>query len=328
MHYAGSTDGVYRVSGLEDGAPFETERVVETDSVYRLESVASGSLTGLLAAGESGLYHTADGRNWTRLPVAEAQVYAVTVSPSGERIFAGTRPSDLYVADCGASAPTDERDWDPVAGFRDLADREDWGIPRHDGVSQVRSLRIHSDAPDRLIAGVEVGGVHVSDDGGETWESRRIQGFDAPHTDDVHHLALGDRETIVAATGSGLYRSTDVGRTWERLDTGLSQRYAREALVHEGVVYAGLAPSSSASWNEDADHGLFAARPGEPLERLSSPVPDEVVVGLDTVHGDLLAATHRGTLLGRRDGDWTTLGRIPTPGADLARYLPLTEREW
>ncbi|MFC3959621.1 WD40/YVTN/BNR-like repeat-containing protein [Halovivax cerinus] len=327
--YAGSTDGVYRISSLDAGSSFETERVVETEPVYRLYSVTTGALSGLLAAGESGLYHTVDGRNWTRLPVPKRQVYAVAISPSGERVYAGTRPSDLYVAECGESVPADEADWEPVAGFRALADREDWGIPRHDGLSQVRSLRIHPGAPNRLIAGVEVGGVHVSDDEGETWVARPIEGFDAPHTDDVHHLALGDSETIVASTGSGLYRSTDVGRTWRRLDTDHSQRYARESFVHDGDIYAGLAPSSASSWNEDdADHGLFAARDDEPLDRLSSPVPDEVVVGWESLDDDLLGATHRGTLLGRRDGDWTTIGRIPIPGADLVRYLPLTEREW
>ena len=179
MIYAGSTDGVYRIAGV-GGEPFETERVVETDRVYRLESVDRGPLSGLLAAGESGLFHSPDGRDWLRLSVPEQQVYAVAAAPSGERVYAGTRPSDLYVADCGASVPTDEDDWEPVAGFRDLAERVDWGIPRHDWISQVRSLRIHPDAPERLIAGIEVGGVHVSDDGGETWQSRHIEGFDAP----------------------------------------------------------------------------------------------------------------------------------------------------
>ena len=31
---------------------------------------------------------------------------------------------------------------------------------------------MRSETPDRLIAGVEVGGVHISDDQGETWTER------------------------------------------------------------------------------------------------------------------------------------------------------------
>ncbi|WP_247730822.1 glycosyl hydrolase [Halovivax limisalsi] len=326
MLYAGSTDGVYRITGIADGASVATDRVLASGSVYRLASVAFDGRRGLLAAGESGLVHSWNGREWTELPVPRDAVYAVAVSPSGGRLYAGTRPSGCFVADVDSSLPTDAADWDPVAGFRRLAEREDWGIPRHDGISQVRSLETHPDAPNRLIAGVEVGGVHVSEDGGETWTARRIDGFDAPHTDDVHHLAPADAETIVASTGSGLFRSTDVGRTWTRLDTGVSQRYARESIVHEGAVYAGLAPSSSTSWNEDDGHGLFVARDGsDSLEPIDAPAADEVVVGWGVVDGDLLAATHQGTLLARRAGDWSIAGQLPTPDAALARYLPLAD---
>jgi hypothetical protein len=322
MLIAGSTDGVYRLADVRGSGKPTVETVLDVDEVFRVRQF--DALEGLFVTAESGLYYSANGDEWTALSVPEDQIYAVTASPSDGKLYAGTRPAGLFVADGESGLPTDESDWEAVPGFREMRARSDWGIPRHDGLAQVRSLCTHSDAPDRIVAGIEVGGVHVSDDRGETWTDRRIDGFDAPHADDVYHVALADGETLVASTGSGLYRSTDTGRSWERLDTGHRQRYFREAFVHGGTVYAGGAPRSSSSWESKTDHALFECHDGRTLERVSSPVADEVVVGWCAVGDDVMAATHRGTLLRRRPAGWRAVGSVPVPDGELARYLPLT----
>jgi hypothetical protein len=160
--------------------------------------------------------------------------------------------------------------------------------------------------------------------GDETWESRRIERFNAPHADDIHHLAMPSGDTFVASTGSGLFSSTDAGRHWDRLDTGHRQRYFRESLVHDGQLYAGAAPASSTSWEQDDDHALFEAGLGDDrLERVESPVPDEHPIGWGVVSGDPVVGTHRGTLLRREEAGWTTAGSVPMRGNVRGRYLPL-----
>ncbi|MFC4448325.1 WD40/YVTN/BNR-like repeat-containing protein [Halorussus aquaticus] len=322
MLFAGSDDGVYRIADVREPGESPAEKVLDAEQMYRLYQ--SDAVDGLFGTAESGLYYSPDGSEWTPLALPEAKVYAVTAAPSGDRLYVGTRPARVFAAELDGGVPTDEGDWEEGPGFRELRERADWGIPRHDGVSQVRSLRTHSAAPDRIVAGVEVGGVHVSDDRGETWTRRCIDGFDAPHTDDIHHVALADAETLVASTGSGLYRSTDVGRTWERLDDDHRQRYFRGAFVRDGVVYAGGAPASSASWEEDADHALFESRDGERLDRVSSPTPEAVALGWCEADGDVLTATHRGRLLRRGADGWRAVGTVPTPGSVRGRYLPLS----
>lgn len=321
MLLAGSDDGVYRLQDIGD--PEATaERVLETDRVYRLRQF--DGLDGLLAASVSGLYHTADGRDWHRLGVPEDEVYAVAASPSGETIYAGTRPAHVYAADARDGLPTDRSDWTALPGFEDLRETADWGLPRHDGMAQVRSLHTHSDTPDRLVAGLEVGGVFVSDDRGDTWSSRHPTGFDAPHTNDVHELAQGDSGEYVAATGSGLYRTTDAGRTWARLDDGHSQRYFRAALVHDGVIYAGGAHGPSPTWNDDTDHALLEYRDGTTTETAATPASEELAIGWCVAEGDVLAATHRGTVLRRAPDGYEAVGSVPTPGGLRGRYLPVT----
>ncbi|MEF8887944.1 MAG: WD40 repeat domain-containing protein [Haloarculaceae archaeon] len=319
MLYAGSDDGVYRVIGTQEPGETTAERVLEAEDVYRVERY--GPVDGLFATSEAGLYHSPDGADWTRLQVPEEQVYAVTVDPAGERVYAGTRPARVFVADW--DGPPGAEGWTELDGFRALREPADWGIPRHDGLAQVRSLRTHPDVPDRLVAGVEVGGVHVSDDRGASWADRSIEGFDAPHTDDIHHLALPEPGRLVASTGSGLYHSEDAGRTWARLDTGHRQRYFREASVHDGTVYAGAAPASSSSWEEDRDHALLVSTGDGKLEQVDTPTPEEVPLGWCVAEGEPMTVTHQGTLLRRDNGEWERVGSVPTPGAVRGRYMPL-----
>jgi hypothetical protein len=78
-----------------------------------------------------------------------------------------------------------------------------------------------------VYAAIEVGGVLVSDDGGETWNM--VEGSDGKpdlnrdvgtmiHAD-VHSIAVHptSSDIVTAATGGGLYRSIDGGRTWKNL---------------------------------------------------------------------------------------------------------------
>lgn len=321
MLVAGTGDGVYRVTGLGDSTETNVEKVLDVPRAERIRQF--DPVGGVFAATKAGLYHSPDGRDWTDLRVPEEIVYAVCVDPGGDRIYAGTRPTHVYTSTSVSNDPTGSSsgyEWRECQGFRELPSRDDWGVPRHDNVAQVRSLHVHPDAPDRVICGVEPGGVHVSDDGGETWEERRT----GVH-DDVHELHVVSAGEYVAATGVGLYRTTDAGRSWTRLDEGVEQRYFRAAYVHDGVLYTSAACVPPNRWeDDDANPALFECRDGDALEVADSPRPDEVVVGWTTVDGNVVGATHRGTLLAKRSDEWTVVGEIPTPDTLYGRYVNLS----
>jgi len=316
MLYAGSDDGVYRID------PASTRKVLDAGRVYRVRQFEG--VNGVFAAGESGLYHTADGEQWSELAVPGTAVYSVTADPSGSTLYAGTRPARIYSADFDDGLPGRSVDWEELDGFRALREQSDWGLPRHDGKAQVRSLQIHPQEPDRIVAGLEVGGVFLSDDGGTTWADRHPEDVDSEHPKDVHELAIGDSETFVIATGDGLLWTDDAGHTWRRLDSGHSQRYFRGVLAHDGVVYAGGAHGPSPTWNENTDHAIFESREGETVETVPSPVPDELVVGGCIENGDVILTTHRGTILRRTDDGYEKFESVPTPGQLRGRYLHVT----
>ncbi|PSQ17746.1 hypothetical protein BRD00_06590 [Halobacteriales archaeon QS_8_69_26] len=57
---------------------------------------------------------------------------------------------------------------------------------------------------------------------------------------------------------------------------------------------------------------------------MDSPTPGELAIGWCVADGEVVAATHQGSLLARRDGHWEVAGEVPVPGEVGGRYLPLT----
>jgi photosystem II stability/assembly factor-like uncharacterized protein len=88
--------------------------------------------------------------------------------------------------------------------------------------TRVTSLLGDPENPDRLWAGVEIDGVHRSDDGGQSW---RPVGTGLSSRD-IHALVLvpgpdgGAGRRLLASTNNDLNRSDDDGETWRPLGVG------------------------------------------------------------------------------------------------------------
>ncbi|ELY86165.1 WD40/YVTN/BNR-like repeat-containing protein [Natrialba taiwanensis] len=296
----GTRDGVYRSATVPVG---NTDQVLDSGNTPRIRTFPA--VDGVFAATKSGLYRSVDeGKTWENLDVPREEVYSVVASPDGERLYAGTHPAHLYVSTDGGDT------WDELEGFQDLPSRDQWHTPRHRNEAHVRSLGVHPETPDRIIVGVEVGGVHISDDQGETWTERR----DGVH-DDVHHVLIFGPDEYVASTGDGLYRTQDAGQSWTRLDTRLDNRYFREAFAFDGRLYAAAARSSPGAWRGEngADATLVeSSDSGKTLEAVSYPgKPEEVILAWTVINGHVLAGTNDGRLINRdADGSWVDAGLV------------------
>jgi len=192
----GTRDGVYHAATVHAE---DAEQVLDSGDSPRVRTFPA--VDGVFAATNTGLYRSMDdGQTWENLDVPQEEVYSVVASPDGERLYAGTHPAHLYVSTNSGET------WDELEGFQELPSRDEWHTPRHRNEAHVRSLGVHPETPDRVIAGVEVGGVHLSDDQGETWTERR----DGVH-DDVHHVIVLGANEYIASCGDGLYRTRDAG---------------------------------------------------------------------------------------------------------------------
>lgn len=313
MLLIGTYEGLYRapIDQINDAT-----RVFDSEHVHRVRQFDDE----VFAATSAGLFRSTDsGQTWTNLGVPRTEVYSVLWNPNDERLYAGTHPTHLYVS------TDDGESWRELEGFRELPSREEWSTPRHRNEAHIRSLCTHPDSPHRIIAGIEVGGIHVSDDDGVMWTERRVTGFDAPHTHDIHHVLVQDSDTYVASTGSGLYRTRDAGRSWTRLDADLDHTYFREAFAADGRLYAAAARSVPSTWGGEhgPDAALFESTDGgDAFETVSYPnEPEDFVfawTALDTDDGDVLAGTRNGTILQRSGDEWTTIGSVPASISALA----------
>ncbi|RRJ34058.1 WD40/YVTN/BNR-like repeat-containing protein [Halocatena pleomorpha] len=317
----GASDGVYRASDV----PFEiVEQVLDTGFVTGIATF--DAVDGTFAATTTGLYHSTDtGDSWDDLSVPTESVWSVHATEVG--LYAGTAPAHLYRSTDGG------RTWTDVKSLQEQPSHSKWTAPGSIP-PRLRTLGTHPEAPERLVVGIEAGKLHVTEDGGKTWIER-----DDPVPDDIHHVNVRAPNEFIVSTGylgvdgeqpGGLYRTTDAGETWARLDTG-DRAYFREAIDHDGRLYVSAARDAPPWWAGGADAVLYESNDDETLTAVSYPSgPAEVIDAWAVIDGHVIAGTvfrsqestrpidvstaagSSGSVLQRtKDGEWRQVGNVP-----------------
>lgn len=176
------------------------------------EVVAVDARGGRRAAAISGRGVYRDGPDgWQYLGLEGVIVWAIALDEHGA-VYAGIEPAGLVRLGDG-----DECE---LVGLAAVDGHVDWHSPW--GPADLAAIALDGD---RIVVGVEVGGVAVSHDRGATWEARSVGLYE-----DVHHV-IADGPVLVATTGMGCYRSGNEGRTWtweqQGIDRGYTQGLAR-----------------------------------------------------------------------------------------------------
>jgi len=171
----------------------------------------------ILAGGHDGVLRSDDlGRTWREasqglsIPYVRWLAYHPDIS---DFEFAGTEPAGIYISHDGAES------WHPCLEVAALRDEQGWSLPYSPAAGCVRGFAFHGA---RAYAAVEVGGVLISDDSGETWRladgsqgnpSYPPNGSIHP---DVHSLEVhpSSPDLVYAPTGGGFFRSWEGGKTW------------------------------------------------------------------------------------------------------------------
>ncbi len=217
--YVGMHDGVCAVISADGGKTWKQGPVTPlAHAASRLTASPVHPHRAYLAAYEAGVYRTDDGGlTWNRLDsYPTGYAHSVLAHPSeAETVYVGSEPAAIFRSSDGGSA------WEEFEGFRSVPESSEWGFHAPTRDSHVRDLRAAPNDPNRLYAGIEVGGMVCSGDGGVSW--RQLPGLDA----DIHCVNLsGHRPNrVYVATASAPYRSDDGGDRWEIINTGLDRRY-------------------------------------------------------------------------------------------------------
>ena len=262
----------------------------------RVEAVGRAGST-ILAATEQGVYESNDeGATW-KATLDGVDVRSLAVAIDGT-VFAGADKALLY-----RRRPTDEQ-FTEVLSFKELPTYWTWTFPGSPHLPNIRAITVSPTNPKRVYVGVEVGGVMVSEDGGETWREAR----ESMHPD-IHGLAAapGDQDHVFAVTGVGFFRTTDGAQSWQSRCDGFEHLYTI-AIANDPTEPERLFASATAgrprNWRrrpEGAVAKVYRSDNGggewEPL------MSEGLVEAIDALavdgEGTVFAGTHGGQVLAR-----------------------------
>ena len=218
--YVGMHDGVCAVTSDDGGKTWEQGPVTQlAHAAARLSASPVAQSRAYLAAYEAGVYRTDDGgMTWQHLGSYPTDyAHSVLAHPDdADAVYVGSEPAEIWrSADCGAT-------WNEFDAFRAVPESTQWGFHAPTRDSHVRDLRAAPGSVNDLYAGIEVGGMVRSGDGGSSW--KQLDGLN----DDIHcvNLSANRADRIYVATAVAPYRSDDGGETWEMINDGLDRRYA------------------------------------------------------------------------------------------------------
>lgn len=216
--YVGTHDGVCALNTSDGGLTWERGKMTAlANAAARLSVSPVEPARAYLAAYEAGVFKTVDGGDtWSHLPsYPTGYAHSVLAHPKDPGlVFVGSEPAAVFRSGDGGET------WNECAGFQAVPESSQWGF-HGDRLSHVRELRAEPGDPNTMYAGIEVGGIVKSSDGGKSWN--QMPGLH----DDIHlvDLSAADPRRIYVATAQAPYRSDDGGRHWEVINDGLERRY-------------------------------------------------------------------------------------------------------
>jgi photosystem II stability/assembly factor-like uncharacterized protein len=256
----------------------------------------------LLGTRGDGLRLSQDsGASWESVELPESDIFSVAIGPADGALYAGSEPSRLFVS-------RDGEEWAELEALQEIPSRDQWSFPPRPWTHHVRWIAPDPQRAERLLVGIELGGLMYSDDGGASFSDHRPGAKRDSHKIAWHPTASG---RAYEAAGDGAAWSRDAGQTWEAADEDRDLRYCWGLAVD---------PADPERWYVSAAAGPGAAHRGrEATGRLyrwedgwrALPLPsDSMPYALLAADGELLAGMADGSLLRSSDAgeSWEDTG--------------------
>ncbi len=172
----------------------------------------------IIAGTKNGIFHSnSQGEAWQMVNHGLSVRYIRWLAAHPDypkRVFAGTEPAGIYLSQDGGLS------WQVCPEVGEMRDKNGWYLPYSPEAGCVRGFAFHGAD---CFAAVEVGGILISRDYGETWTlNQRHQSPGRNIHPDVHFVAThpSSGNLVAAPTGGGFFLSDDGGATWSNRYTG------------------------------------------------------------------------------------------------------------
>jgi photosystem II stability/assembly factor-like uncharacterized protein len=261
----GTVHGIVTLRRAADSSTWRP-RAASLDGV-QINALVSEPRTGVVFAGTAGhgLYASSDaGDTWERCSTGlhDQHVFAMALDDRdlGKMqpvVYAGMLPPALYRSDDLG------RTWQELASLKRVPDADKWEFRAPPGAAHVKNIAFHPAERATLYVCIEQGGLMTSTDWGATWHEIdtwcRTDDF---FYRDSHRLVVSQRQAslMYMATGDGLCKTVDAGKTWTRLTTGRDRvGYPDSVFIDpadDDVVYVAGAGGHPGTWTQ------VTARPG------------------------------------------------------------------
>jgi photosystem II stability/assembly factor-like uncharacterized protein len=201
----------------------------------------------------SGLFYSKNaGARWLRADPNVPKMMLFSALALNGAVMVGTVPSAVFRSKASGG-------WEELEGVRKNSAHANFP-PSPELQSRTRYLASDPLTPTRLYAGIEVGGMLLSDDGGHNWQAANNGLTDM----DVHEVHACEKSpgTVYAACGDKAFRSFDRAAHWEEI-TPKSHDYGMSVIEDsKGTIYLGSAKGRPNNWirEDGANAAIFRTR--------------------------------------------------------------------
>jgi photosystem II stability/assembly factor-like uncharacterized protein len=255
------------------------------DGHWRVESLLAGRSVSCLAADPrqpnvvyagtqaQGVLRSDDyGKTWQPAGLDSQVIKALAVSQSEPGVlYAGTKPPALFVSDDSGAT------WSELNSFRKK--RAFWWFSPAEGrpfTPYVQAIALSPSEPNVILAGIELGAVLRSTDGGQTWQGHRSGALRDCHCL-IAHATNGKWYYEGGGSGAGAAFSQDGGHTWQQPKVGLDRHYGWAVAADPAqpeVWYVSLSPGPfKAHGGGDAQAFIFRSSGDSGWQKLSGGLP-------------------------------------------------------
>jgi hypothetical protein len=294
--------------------------ITDSDTKLTLEGYGSRCLavnpqdpdTVYAGTTDEGLFKSEDGaQSWERLSgVTHPRITALAVSTLDGAVYAGTEPSSLFVSRDGGES------WQELEGLKNLPSAPTWSFPPRPWTSHVRAIALSYEDLNLIVAGIELGGVVKSTDGGKSWLDQRPGAYADCHALATHPAAPN---VLYEAAGGGFAESSDFGENFAAADAGLQHRYVWGLAADRDdpeIIYVSAASGPGRAHGGGFSDAAIYRRAGRwswaPIAERLPEFPYALATGPEAP-GSVYAALANGTL-NHKPADlngWRQIARLP-----------------